>query len=116
MSNDRDVMNHVPEELRAPLSRKTIDSSGEEEKMHSALGTTWDPKTDQLFFRFSHKFEKLAKETKRTLVSQGSKIYDPTGLCCPVTLEARKLMRECADRGLDWSDVLPQDLKNAMAI
>ena len=115
MSNDPEVMKHVPEELRAPLSRRTLDSAGVEENMHSALGTSWDPKSDQLYFRFAHKFEPIAKETKRTLVSQGSKVYDPTGLISPFTLEARKLMRECCDRELDWGDKLPEDLRAKLA-
>ena len=115
MSNDPKVMQHVAPERRAPLSRRTLDSNGIEENMHSALGTTWDPKTDQLYFRFAHKFEELKRETKRTLVSQGSKVYDPTGLISPFTLEAKKLMRKCSDLEMDWNDKLPNDIKESFA-
>ena len=115
MSNEPEIMEWVPEELRAKLSRKTLDSSGTEHTMHSALGTSWDPETDKLYFRFAHKFDPITKETKRSLVSQGSMVYDPTGIISPVTLEARKLMRECSDRNMDWNDLLPGDLKGRLA-
>ena len=112
LSNSDLVMNSVPEEKRAPMTARVLDEQGESrevDKSHSALGTTWDPRQDTLLFRFSEKLEKVTKHTKRIIVSNGSKLYDPTGLVSPVTLNARRLMRECSDMELDWDDKVPKE-------
>ena len=96
LSNSPEVMNTVPEEKRAAMTARILDEQGEASevnKNHSGLGSTWDPRTDKLLFRFAEKFENPSKRTKRVLVSQGSKVYDPCGLVSPVTLTARILMR-----------------------
>ena len=114
VSNSESVMNAVPEHQRAPMTTRVIDDQGEAseiDKSHSALGTTWDPKSDCLLFRFSEKFEDLKKQTKRTLVSQAAMVYDPTGLIAPVTLQARIMARECCTLDLGWDEELPDDLR-----
>ena len=114
-SSEPAILAALPDELKAPLSRVTINADGDQELMHSALGTSWDPATDQLFFRFANKFKLVKKETKRSLVSHASTAYDPLGMISPLTLEARKLIRACADRGMKWNDPLPKDLKIELA-
>ena len=48
--------------------------------------------------------------TKRTVLEQVMKIYDPLGLVCPFTLLAKLYLREVWSRKLDWDTPLPTDL------
>ena len=48
--------------------------------------------------------------TKRTVLEQVMKIYDPLGLVSPFTLLAKIYLREVWSRNLDWDAHLPADL------
>ena len=96
------------------------------------LGLLWDPKVDvfkfnvQLKLKFSEE-DKLVdvlistvKEldsysdkivlTRRILLSNISKIFDPLGFLCPVTLQSKLLLRETwSDRDVGWDDPLPPE-------
>ncbi|XP_045477885.1 uncharacterized protein LOC123683032 [Harmonia axyridis] len=71
------------------------------------LGLQWDPKGD--CFRFS--FEPLNKSsTKRHLLSQIARIYDPIGFLAPVTFLLKHLLQRVWSSGIDWDDELPPDI------
>ena len=114
-SSHPEVLEGLPPEMLAEKGRRTLDSSGLEEHVQSALGISWDPDTDTLLVRFTHRLETLAKETKKTLVSQSAKVYDPLGLVAPVTIQAKKMIRECCARDMDWNTPLPADIKDEFA-
>ena len=48
--------------------------------------------------------------TKRTVLEQVMKIYDPLGLVSSLTLSAKIYVREIWSRKLDWDTPLPSDL------
>ena len=51
--------------------------------------------------------------TRRAVLSNTSRIFDPLGLICPVALQAKLLMREAWDDGsLGWDDPLPDELSH----
>ena len=52
--------------------------------------------------------------TRRLVLSQTAKIFDPLGLLTPVLLTAKLLMRETwnSERKLDWDDPLCESLRN----
>ena len=48
--------------------------------------------------------------TRRIVLSNVSKIFDPAGFLCPVTLLSKLLLRESwKDQAIGWDDPLPQD-------
>ena len=49
--------------------------------------------------------------TKRDILSQISKVFDPLGLYLPVTTKGKILMRELWTQKLSWDDTLPEPLK-----
>ena len=49
-------------------------------------------------------------ETKRSLVSIASKVFDPMGLITPFTIRAKMLFQELWQRGLQWEDRLDDDI------
>ena len=52
--------------------------------------------------------------TKREILSQISKVYDPLNLALPVTVRGRILMRKVWKSGVEWDKEVPKDLQNEM--
>ena len=73
------------------------------------LGINWNVKKDQLSVKdvsFDNK-----PLTKRTLLSNISKLYDPLGLMSPMTIPSKILMQETWKLKIDWDEVLPLDIQ-----
>ena len=51
--------------------------------------------------------------TKRQLLSEISKVFDPLSLCLPVTIRGRLLMKMTWAEEMGWDDALNQDIKNS---
>ena len=49
-------------------------------------------------------------ETKRSLLSIASRIFDPMGLITPFTIRAKMLFQKLWQRGLQWEDHLDEDI------
>ena len=95
------------------------------------LGVGWKPKEDVIVFEvvlnFSHKRRGIRTGpnlllpdlpqslpdilTKRLVLQQVMKIYDPLGLVSPFTLIGKIYLRETWTRNLGWDDQLPVDLR-----
>ena len=75
------------------------------------LGMLWKPTTDHMTF-LEHFIPATDQQTKREVLSEASKIYDPLGLPTPVTIRAKILMQEIWKRDIDWDKDLPDDLQH----
>ncbi|KAJ8937951.1 hypothetical protein NQ318_013208, partial [Aromia moschata] len=51
--------------------------------------------------------------TKRAILSQIARIYDPLGFLSPLTLFAKRILQILWTLGLDWDDTPPQDIVEA---
>ncbi|XP_018371804.1 PREDICTED: uncharacterized protein LOC108766798 [Trachymyrmex cornetzi] len=73
------------------------------------LGLVWEPNTDVFVFTLN-----LFKEvrTKRELLSEISKLFDPLGLLGPIITFAKLLMQETWKEKIDWDSELPATLLN----
>ena len=72
---------------------------------------SWETQKDQFYFDIAEKIIKgKDHETKRSLLSIASKIFDPMGLISPYILRVKILFQELWSRGLQWDDKLPQDI------
>ena len=94
------------------------------------LGVLWDPSEDVITMHMgvnlSPKKQKIRQgpeltlETigalddaplmRRIIASQVSGIYDPMGLCCPVTIRFKMLLQEIVISGTDWDEPLEPEL------
>ena len=113
MSNSPEFMDKVPEEDRAPLIQRAINGGEDKVGTHSALGASWDPTSDTLVFTFLDKFEEPKKGifTRRVILSQGSRVFDPSGLIAPAMLQVKLILRECAEVAQgSWDAVMPEEL------
>ncbi|XP_054711310.1 uncharacterized protein LOC129220901 [Uloborus diversus] len=76
-----------------------------------ALGVTWKPTPD--VFTFKVKIEHREKLTKRTILSDIARLFDPLGLIGPVITRAKTFMQELWKLKLDWNDPVPDFIANS---
>ncbi len=87
-------------------STSIVNLDGEEE--NKTLGVVWNPRTDVI--SFASREAKVEILTKRTVLSNISKLYDPLGLASPVTIKARIALQDVwKAKQFDWDDPLPDD-------
>tara|TARA_B110000881_G_scaffold142907_1_gene126249 strand:- start:157 stop:5301 length:5145 start_codon:yes stop_codon:yes gene_type:complete len=101
-SNDRRVLESVPEEERAK-SMKSLDLQ-ESLPVERALGVLWSAETDTFGFSIDVKDHPL---TRRGLLSTVCSIYDPLGFAAPVILPGRQILQDLCRLKLGWDDDIP---------
>lgn len=72
------------------------------------LGLPWDREQDVL--RVVLTVEENSSTTKRSILSQLAKVYDPLGLASPNTLNGKLLYRDICDTKVPWDTQLPEPL------
>ncbi len=112
ISNSQEVLSTIPEADRAAASALVFqekDFELSEEPINKALGISWNPKTDHFsYYGYASITHEPGKETKRTLCSKMSRIFDPTGFLSPFTIRAKMLMQACWLAAIGWDDPLPE--------
>ncbi|XP_018406526.1 PREDICTED: uncharacterized protein LOC108782694, partial [Cyphomyrmex costatus] len=73
------------------------------------LGVAWSPRSDELRYA-AHVIEVAERVTKRKVLSDIAKIYDPLGLLGPIVLYAKKLMQDVWRCKLQWDESVPQSV------
>ena len=73
------------------------------------LGLLRHKENDTLWIEFPH--VETAKQTKRGVLSNLAKVYDPLGLVSPTTLSGKLIFREISDEKLSWDTELPDPLQ-----
>ncbi|XP_075977746.1 uncharacterized protein LOC142977620 [Anticarsia gemmatalis] len=80
------------------------------DKVTKILGLTWNRNTDE--FDYSVKMSPTAApETKRTVISEISRLYDPLGWIAPCIITAKVLIQKLWIAGISWDDELPSGLQ-----
>ena len=120
----------VPEYKSNDLARSLLKGTDANLRV---LGVGWKPKEDVIVYEVTLNFSQKRRGartgpnlmlndlpealpdilTKRIVLQQVMKIYDPLGLVCPFTLMIGKIyyLRETWSRNLGWDDQLPVDLR-----
>ncbi|XP_044760769.1 uncharacterized protein LOC123318219 [Coccinella septempunctata] len=103
-SNTRSLLDGLPEE-----HIQNIDFSFDSESNVSLkiLGLKWSPVKDQFFFTFKN-FD--SKCTKRTMLSELARTFDPMGILTPITFYTKILIQRLWTLGLGWDETPPKDL------
>lgn len=81
------------------------------DKVTKVLGLTWDRSTDQ--FHYTVRMSSLlstAPETKRKIISEISRLFDPLGWIAPCIVTSKVFIQKLWIAGLDWDDELPPEL------
>ncbi|KAL1446720.1 hypothetical protein WDU94_001918 [Cyamophila willieti] len=101
-SNNPLLLESIP--VTSCLSSLTDWNSDESQKI---LGMYWNNKTDQ--FSFGVTIENSIC-TKRNVLSNLAKIWDPLGLISPVTVHCKILLQSLWKSDLSWDDPAPRDI------
>lgn len=109
LCSSADVGNHLSSTTEpTPKTRETSVVNLDGEKGTKTLGVGWNPQTDVI--SFASKEVKLEKLTKRSVLSNISKLYDPLGLASAVTIKARIALQSIwKAKQFDWDDPLSDD-------
>ncbi|XP_029171127.1 uncharacterized protein LOC114945863 [Nylanderia fulva] len=99
-SNHPEVLTGVPQEHR--LQQGPHSWEGES---HSTLGLRWRPQDDR--FAFAIHPRPVSKFTKRRVLSETARLFDPMGWLAPVVIRAKILIQSTWLQQLDWDAPLP---------
>ncbi|XP_064540794.1 uncharacterized protein LOC135430171 [Drosophila montana] len=104
-SNEKDLLRAIPKDhlLRADFLEI------EEACSAKTLGIRWKADTDEFFFAPSELTTKQSV-SKREVLSQIAKLFDPAGWLGPVIIQAKIFMQEIWLQELGWDDPLPESL------
>ncbi|CAK5009785.1 unnamed protein product [Meloidogyne enterolobii] len=88
-------------------------SEQHEKKIIKVLGINWNLQEDEIFLELS-KNENLINEnmiwTKRKVLKQLAKTFDPLGYLIPVSLPRKLIMQEIWKNDIDWDEKLSPEL------
>ncbi|XP_045449986.1 uncharacterized protein LOC123658673 [Melitaea cinxia] len=110
-SNSQAVLAAVqPSEFHGERCESVLFSEMEGDKGVNVLGLQWNPRADS----FSFKVHVTSREyTKRAILSEIAKIYDPLGLLSPITLFAKHLIQLMWLANIGWDEPPPIDILNS---
>ncbi|XP_070517900.1 uncharacterized protein [Cardiocondyla obscurior] len=98
-----------PELLRGVVNQASGSLSISQEVNARILGLAWN--TDDDTFHFSYQGSKqLRIITKRNILSEVSRLFDPLGLIGPVVVWAKIIMQDLWSAGVDWDESVPQEI------
>lgn len=67
----------------------------------------WNVKEDSITFASQEIASTKKNITKREILSESSKIFDPLGLLSPVTVRSKILMQSLWKQKLEWDVLVP---------
>ena len=108
-NSECEVPKETDVEMSGPERVSSVVNLDGEEGGNKTLGVLWNPKRDVI--GFASKEETIDRLTKRTVLSNISKLYDPLGLASAVTIKARiALQNVWKAKQFDWDDPLSKDM------
>ncbi|XP_073956544.1 uncharacterized protein [Choristoneura fumiferana] len=77
----------------------------------STLGLGWNPCSDTLHFPIKHCTIQNKEITKRVIMSNSFKIFDPLGILSPVVIIPKIMLQRLWQQKLDWDQPVPEGIK-----
>ena len=96
---------------KAPRDQATKQNAADPNEIVNLLGLKWDPTSDTLTFNqraITPSFLHLI--TKREILRQSSKTFDPLGILSPVTIKAKLFLQELWQQRVEWDEPLSPEL------
>ena len=105
-SNSKRLLKSLPETECTPQNN-LLNLDLEEYPTERVLGILWNVKLDAFQFKVNPHSK---PETRRSLLSVTSGIFDPLGWISPFTLRARMILQQLCKGGSDWDEKVSQSL------
>ncbi|XP_018376357.1 PREDICTED: uncharacterized protein LOC108769714 [Trachymyrmex cornetzi] len=102
-SNEKRVIEDLS--LDAVNSNLVIDKAG----ALKTLGISWSASNDMLTYSV-RSIDRTRRITKRTVISEIARIFDPLGILGPVILYAKKLMQDLWRCKVKWDESIPTSI------
>ncbi|XP_077508435.1 uncharacterized protein LOC144119764 [Amblyomma americanum] len=88
------------------------EDCGASEETQKVLGLHWTPTTDRMGISLAGVLNTISTEnTKRGVLQASASVFDPLGLVSPFVIRAKILFQRMWERGIEWDEQLPSDLK-----
>ena len=104
-SNEPQMVTRLPKDL--PEAGKAYEINDKTHQIKT-LGLTWYPLEDHYVYASCSEY--VSTTTKRTLLSDVSKHFDPIGLISQVLVVAKVIIQSCWKLDLEWNDAVPDDV------
>lgn len=105
-SNSSDLLAHLPESY---LEINPLSLDLETDTTVKILGLQWLPVLDVFTYRINLTNKPL---TKRTMLSDLARMFDPLGFITPITIYCKIMIQHLWSVGLDWDSPLPDDISS----
>lgn len=102
-SNHHNALNNIEERII------DLDCAVEKNPVLKTLGIVWNSHHDELLYTVQST-STLEKITKRLILSEIAKIFDPLGLLGPVVLYAKVIIQDCWKAKIEWDESVTQEL------
>lgn len=94
---------------------KNIEDSEKEAVLNfqstfKALGIAWQPATDSFLFKPNKQLEIMCW-TKRAVLSEIAKFFDPLGLISPMIIKSKIIMQDLWRASINWDEPIPQKIE-----
>lgn len=105
-SNCPELLTHISPENREVELPLSTDVNSTIKK----LGLHWNPNSDHFKFTFKDSSNSSSNPTKRLVLSEIAKLFDPLGWLSPCIITPKIIMQEIWLSGINWDDQLPRAL------
>lgn len=107
-SNNQALLSKIPTDHRGTTSTTPINL----DYFVKTLGINWCPLQDAFTFNIEPQPENIGKiTTKRILLSNVAKLFDPLGWLAPVIVRAKIMLQSLWLSGINWDDDIPAALE-----
>lgn len=107
-SNRPEVLEGIPEEDREGGGSLELNK----DPIVKTLGIRWDCKSDEFLYKLTLPEAKDLQYTKREILSEISKLFDPLGWLAPIIITAKIFMQDLWKLSIDWDEKIPTELEN----
>ncbi|XP_075157800.1 uncharacterized protein LOC142231065 [Haematobia irritans] len=105
ISNSTELLRNIPEEFKDISVIRKFDH----DSVAKTLGVHWNVGTD--YFSFDVQLAEPTTVSKRSILSESARLFDPLGWLTPSTVIAKNLFKRLWQHGVDWDSKVPVDIE-----